>query len=482
MEIPGYKIERRIGKGGMATVYLATQVSLGRPVVLKIMEARADDGADFAKRFLNEGHLLAAVNHPNVITIYDIGITEDFPYISMEYLEGSDLTARLESPLPPKQALDIVYQIAGALAVAHAKGIVHRDVKPANILFREDGTPVLTDFGIAKHLGDTELTSTGTILGSPYYMSPEQVEGKTVLDGRSDIYSLGVILYEMLTGTRPFEGESAINIVLQHLQSTPPPLPKPLRPYQALINLMLAKSRSDRFPDAERLRQYIRDLRPQDSGYEPGQDVPAPGLGGSTGETPRPRRYMGGHVTQQLELIRRRRRLTWTVLGLVVAAISGVLSWYFLSELRRYESISVAPIERPARPPAPVGTAAAPDDPRLDELRSQVTTALAWLAKRSLANNRLTSPPEDNAYYYYNRLLEVDPGNRQALEGIARVAASYADLAEREIRAENYPEAQHYIELGLQIDPENKRLQVLQSNIQLRDKSIFESFFQLLKG
>ncbi len=478
MEIPGYKIERQIGKGGMATVYLATQQSLGRHVVLKVMEARFDDGAEFAKRFLNEGHLLAAVNHPNVITIYDIGITEDFPYISMEYLGGQDLTGRLMAPMAPAAALDIVYQIAGALAVAHAKGIVHRDVKPANILFRDDGTPVLTDFGIAKHLGDTELTSTGTILGSPYYMSPEQVEGKTVLDGRSDIYSLGVILYEMLMGQRPFEGESAINIVLQHLQSPAPPLSRELRPYQPLINLMLAKNRDERFPDAERLRQYIRDLRP------------APGAYAHAGESPRtdtgqenrngsPRRYMGGHVTQQLELVRRRRRVTWSILGVVVLAISGVLSWYFISELKRYENISIAPIDRPARP-APATEGLGADDGRLAHLRSQVTTALAWLARRSLADNRLTSPPEDNAYYYFNRLLEVEPGNPEALQGIARVAGAYADMAEQAVRQKDYPRAEQYVDRGLQVDPDNKRLQVLRSNIQLRERSLFESFFGLL--
>ncbi|MDZ7752401.1 MAG: protein kinase [Gammaproteobacteria bacterium] len=478
MEIPGYKIERQIGKGGMATVYLATQQSLKRHVVLKVMEARSDDGAEFARRFLNEGHLLAAVNHPNVITIYDIGITEDFPYISMEYLGGQDLTGRLATPMPPAMALDIVYQIAGALAVAHAKGIIHRDVKPANILFRDDGTPVLTDFGIAKHLGDTELTSTGTILGSPYYMSPEQVEGKTVLDGRSDIYSLGVILYEMIMGRRPFEGESAINIVLQHLQSPVPPLDRELRPYQPLINLMLAKNRHERFPDAERLRQYIRDLRPASGAYTH-RDEDSRADTGQEERNGSPRRYMGGHVTQQLELVRRRRRVTWSILGVVVLAISTVLTWYFITELERYENISVAPIDRPVRPaPATEGLSAA--DGQLAHLRSQVTTALGWLARRSLADKRLTSPPGDNAYYYFNRLLEVEPGNPVALQGIAQVASAYADMAEQAVKQRDYPKAEQYLALGLQVDPDNKRLQVLRSNVQLRERSILESFFGLL--
>lgn len=191
MEIPGYKIQREIGKGGMATVYLAIQESLGRPVVLKVMGTNLETTPEFSKRFLNEGHVLASLSHPNIITIFDIGIAEDFLYISMEYLGGGSLALRIAQGMTPEGALDIVRQIGTALAFAHARGVVHRDVKPANILYRDDGTPVLTDFGIAKQAGDSELTSTGTILGSPYYMSPEQAEGRVELDGRSDIYKIG---------------------------------------------------------------------------------------------------------------------------------------------------------------------------------------------------------------------------------------------------------------------------------------------------
>lgn len=479
MEIPGYKIQRHIGKGGMADVYLAIQESLGRAVVLKVMSTQLSDSPEFAKRFLNEGHLLASVNHPNIITIYDIGIAETFLYISMEFLEGSDLTRRLRSGISPLEALEIVYRIAGALSVAHRKGIVHRDVKPANILFRDDGTPVLTDFGIAKLAGDNELTSTGTILGSPYYMSPEQVEGKTELDGRSDIYSLGIIFHEMLTGQRPYEGDSAINIVLQHLQSPLPKLPGELQFYQPLLNLMLAKRREDRFPDAERLRAYVLQLQQA----QQGAPVDAQDLAhaGATNPTPgsTPRRYTGGHITQQLAIIRRRRLRTWIAVAIAVCFISGLLAWYFTSELHRYDALAVTPIT-PYRP-APAGATSngLSEGADMGPLHSQVLTALQWLARRSLEEQRLTAPPEDNAYFYYSRLLELDPSSAAARHGIAEVARRYADLAEQAVRDKDYDRAERYLVQGLFVDPENKRLQVLRSNLLLRERGLVDTLLGL---
>lgn len=175
---------------------------------------------------------MAGLRHPHIITIFDIGATDEVVYMSMEYIEGGDLKDRIPIGFTADEALRVVEAIASALHYAHGQGVIHRDGKPANILFSADNTPLLSDFGIAKQATvDAEFTSTGTILGSPFYMSPEQAEGQ-VLDGRADIYSLGIIFYEMLTGERPYPRGSAIKIIVQHIQSPIPKLPEQFRSYQ----------------------------------------------------------------------------------------------------------------------------------------------------------------------------------------------------------------------------------------------------------
>ncbi|MGH8579244.1 MAG: serine/threonine-protein kinase [Gammaproteobacteria bacterium] len=257
MKIPGYRIERAIGEGGMATAYLAVQESLDRRAVLKVLKTSRQDAEEDVERFRNEARIIASLNHPHIVTIYDIGIAEGSLFISMEYVEGGDLRARIRQAVSAEQALDIIRKIGGGLAAAHKKGIVHRDVKPGNILFRKDGEPLLTDFGIAKQLTlDHDLTSTGMFLGSPSYMAPEQSNDSDV-DGRADIYSLGIILFEMLTASKPYRAESVLDLLLLHKQGPLPQLPSNLSALQPLLNLMLAKKRKDRFRDADGLLHYI---------------------------------------------------------------------------------------------------------------------------------------------------------------------------------------------------------------------------------
>lgn len=273
MEVPGFHIKRTIGKGGMATVYLATQAGTGRSVVLKTLEDVArepagedettqfPDGGNRLERFLNEGRIASTLQHPNIVETYDFGRAGEVVYIAMDYMEGGDLRNRMDAPLPPREALDVVIRVGGALEYAHAKGIIHRDVKTANIMFTDTGVPKLGDFGIAKQLDeDMELTSTGTTLGSPYYMSPEQAQGQT-LDGRTDIYSLGIILYEMLTGMRPYLGDTAISVVLQHIRAPVPKLPGPLEAFQPLLESMLAKRPAERFANTHIMLERAGELR-----------------------------------------------------------------------------------------------------------------------------------------------------------------------------------------------------------------------------
>lgn len=256
IEIPGYTIEGELGAGAMASVYLATQRSLERQVALKVMAASLAADADYCARFLREGKMLAKLSHPNTMAIFDIGNVGPLYYMAMEYIPGGTLKERIGSGLPPAEAMRILRQIGSALGYAHARGFVHRDVKPANILFRADGSAVLSDFGIAKNLGEgTALTQAGFTVGTPNYMSPEQAQGRP-LDGRSDLYSLGVVLYEMLTGERPYKSDDSFATALMHVTAPIPQLVGDLARFQDLINRLLAKSPDDRFPDAAALLAY----------------------------------------------------------------------------------------------------------------------------------------------------------------------------------------------------------------------------------
>ncbi|UCJ17924.1 serine/threonine-protein kinase [Pseudomonas sp. MM211] len=253
MQIPGYDIERELGDGAMAVVYLATQRSLDRKVALKIMAASLAADPTFCERFLREGKTLARLSHPNTVTIHDIGNVGSLYYMAMEYLPNGTLKERISAGLSIDQGLVWIRQIASALGYAHAQGMVHRDVKPANILFRADGTAVLSDFGIAKALDDrTQFTQAGFAVGTPSYMSPEQARGLDI-DGRADLYALGVVLYEILTGKLPYIGSDSLSTALAHLTEPLPALPMVHGRYQPILERLLAKDPSERFADAAQL-------------------------------------------------------------------------------------------------------------------------------------------------------------------------------------------------------------------------------------
>ena len=262
LNIPGFEIKSHVGSGGMAVVFLAIQTSLERPVALKVL--KNTESKEWTERFLNEGRILASLSHRNIITVHDIGIHEGHIYISMEYVNGGDLKPRIEAGMKPKEALDLVASIGAALEIAHKKGIIHRDIKPGNILYRSDDTPVLADYGIAKDFErETDVTVDDTVIGTPDYLAPEQARAEPV-DGRTDIYGLGIIFYEMLTGKKPFEGEGAIQIVFKHLNEPIPELPEQLAKYQPLLEKMTAKEPADRFESAVDMLAAVTALRVND--------------------------------------------------------------------------------------------------------------------------------------------------------------------------------------------------------------------------
>lgn len=467
MEIPGYIIQKEIGKGGMATVYLAIQESLGRPVVLKILDdVDADESQDLTERFMAEGRIIASLTHPYIITIYDIGIANNSLYISMEYVQGGDLKQRLELPMSEDEALEILAKVSSALNEAHKHGIVHRDVKPANILFRDSRTPLLTDFGIAKQV-DTEhdLTSTGIFLGSPNYVSPEQADGVKI-DGRTDIYSLGCIFYEMLTGQKPYTSTSVIDIVIQHKQAPVPQLPEDLAEYQPLLNGMMAKDRDKRIADAETLVQAVEKLQRKHKRRLADLDFDITGTLNQIDPAKREKRgkqilvsmlLVGLILFSTLEYVDIRLKAPTTPRGAnastntVLTETSGNVS--IVEQVQSRAEAAPAPT---MQQPTPV---AGPD---LDE----VLNALIWLGDESLTAFKLTYPPKDNAYYYFNRLLELDPGNQVAINGIYRIADQYAVLAEEAMRNNDLEKTASYVAIGLKIDPNNQALLSLRQFMQ----------------
>ena len=252
-----YLIQRKLGSGGMADVYLAEDQELGRPVALKLLNERHANDEQFVERFRREAQSAAGLNHPNIVSIFDRGQAEGTYYIAMEFLDGRTLKELLirNGPTPIPIAIDYARQILSALAFAHRNGIVHRDIKPHNIVVGSDGRLKVTDFGIARS-GASQMTEAGSIVGTAQYLSPEQARGAPV-DPRSDLYSLGIVLYEMLTGEVPFTGDAPVEIAMKHLSAIPDP-PSKLRPevphdLDAVVMRALAKDPDQRYASAEEM-------------------------------------------------------------------------------------------------------------------------------------------------------------------------------------------------------------------------------------
>jgi predicted Ser/Thr protein kinase len=258
-EIAGYRIEGLIGRGGMSVVYLAEHVRLGRKVALKLLSAELAENEKFRERFLRESQIAASIDHPNIVPIYDADEAEGTLFIAMRYVEGTDLGAaiRSQAPLEPARVVSLVSQIAGALDAAHVHGLVHRDVKPGNVLLTREDHVYVADFGLTKRaLSVSGLTETGQLVGTIDYIAPEQAKGDPV-DGRADVYSLGCLAYECLTGEVPFERDTEVAVLWAHVQESPPKLsathPELPTRVDGVIARAMAKKPDDRYPTAGEL-------------------------------------------------------------------------------------------------------------------------------------------------------------------------------------------------------------------------------------
>ena len=257
--IRGYRFIEKLGATSHSAIYLAERESTGVQIVLKVLQQLPDvaDNIGAFDRFLQEYELIAEIEHPNIVKIYDLGVTDDHAHIAMEYVDAGDLKRRISAGINEPDALRYLKQMASALSKIHEVGILHRDLKPGNVMLRSDDSIALIDFGLAKRMRlRMELTDEGEIFGTPYYMSPEQGHGNGV-DHRSDIYSLGVIFYEMLTAQKPYRADTAMGIIYLHGNAPIPLLPTRFAQYQALLNMMLAKSPDDRLQSAAEIEEWL---------------------------------------------------------------------------------------------------------------------------------------------------------------------------------------------------------------------------------
>ncbi|MGA3564897.1 serine/threonine-protein kinase [Melissospora conviva] len=280
-----YRLDERIAGGGMGDVWRGTDQVLGRTVAVKSLLPALMDEPGFAERFRHEARTMATINHPGVVDVYDFGSDQNIAFLVMEYVEGDALSRTLSrvARLTPARTMALIAQAADALQAAHDKGVVHRDVKPGNLLVRPNGTLVLTDFGIARSEMAAQLTAAGSVLGTASYISPEQASGATASPA-SDIYALGVVAYQCLSGRRPFDGDNPLEIAMKHVRDHPRPLPGDIPPQvRMIVERALAKDPAARWPSANALAAVARQAA---AAAAAGQGRPAPRTAGPVSPAP----------------------------------------------------------------------------------------------------------------------------------------------------------------------------------------------------
>ena len=447
----------------MARVYLAQQESLQRPVAVKILNN--PDTPGFHERFINEGRYLAALSHSNIVDIYDVGESNGHYYITMEYLPGGDLTRRIRKGLKPATALKLAARIAICLDYLHGQGIVHRDLKPTNILFRGDNNPVIADFGIAKLLEkNKEQTSSSPLMGSPYYLSPEQSVSSGDIDGRSDLYSLGVILFEMLTGRRPFTGGDFAAIIMSHIEQPIPQLPQELAHYQPIIDRLLAKKPEARYRNGGELIQAVRSEASNDAQYlhatsdRESKSGILKEVAGKSGSNPKGLS-----------------RLRMSLIALFLLATVGLM--LLLTQDQRpglnasRSAVNATDVRVESKPqlsaPKEIVVTSKAEPNKVAPVRARLSKSdrLLNLAHARMDVLRLSTPKGDNALMYFREVLKLKPDSQEALAGIRQIVDWYTQQAERALLEKKLEKGKLFIGRGLAIDSKHVELLALQQKI-----------------
>jgi hypothetical protein len=460
VQIPGYRVLRTLGVGGMATVYLAEQESLEREVALKVMAPVLAANADFCQQFLKEGRITAKLSHPNLVTIHDIGSHRGIYYMASEYLSAGSLRDRMSGPLAIADALKVARDIASGLAYAHSMGFVHRDVKPGNILFRANGTAVLADFGIAKAMTTvSSATIAGTAIGTPDYMSPEQAQA-TPVDGRTDLYSLGAVLYEMLTGGKPYSATDPYAVALRHVTDPVPSLPEALAWLQPMIDRMMAKDREQRFATSEAFMAECDALLRVHPEAAPAQAMRF------AAKTPSTDRGRAGAT-------KGRRRLAPAAAAAAAVFVAAVVAWRM-----QHPSASPGPAPGPTvvPPPPPALPVEPPADTNAAGSLGAVDTPTLLVRAGSYLQQGLASgdgrhlafPDGDNAIDLFREALRRDPGNAVATQGLAQIAAFYEKSARSMLERGLDSTGADLVDKGLRAQPDNAGLRKLKADLAAR--------------
>ncbi len=471
MEVEGYEIKRELGKGGMATVYLAVQESFDREVALKIMAPQLVADSTFAERFLREARIVAHLAHPNIVSVYDVGVSNNNYFLAMELHTGGDLASKIAGGISHAKAIDILCQIGAALQYAHSNGYVHRDIKPGNVLFSHHGHVVLTDFGIAKAadastdltqvkrvVGEREMTREGSIVGTPSYMSPEQARAQSV-DGRADIYSLGIMLHEMLTRQVPYQSPDHFAVAIMHINEPLPTLPEEHSVFQPVLEKLLAKEKDDRYQTGAELIEALDELSkvvgtPKPTPEEQRTIIVRPG------DVPRTARPEGNRNLQ----------LAGGAVG--IAAIAAGI--YFLvssppgpdlTTAERSEVVTESGGGKEVTPPA------TRDDVPTDTKAARITELLA-AAEVDISKNHLASPTGDNALEKYAQVFQLDPGSREAREGQVKVADRYLSLAKDAVRRRRVSSARRYVDKVAEFAPAHPELPATTILVEKAEKNL----------
>lgn len=408
IEIPNFELLQEIGRGGMARVYLGNQLQPRRKIAVKIVAPVVGQDETFIQTLKQEGDTAALLNHPNVVTVYACGVVDGHYYLAMEHLGGGDLSDLIEKGVKPDRALEIMSEMASALECAHENKLLHRDIKPENIMFHTGGRATLVDFGIAKEQ-DTEsnFTKAGAVVGTPHYMSPERATGKPI-DARSDLYALGVVFYEMLTGKKLYEGADTFAISYAHVYEPIPLLDEQLVQYQGLLNKLVAKDPDDRFQSATELLKALE--KPATVvAVEPATDVTVAVAAFSTGASAvaAPLATVAPAPAQQLEPVAATvgKSVPWVPIAAVIGTLVIAISVFALK----------------------LGTTQTANAPSGDNLTTEQRIRVQELLQSAATFSKIGNYDQAEANLL-SVLEEYDCGNQEARRGLQALNPGAADF------------------------------------------------------